>query len=139
MPKALHGVTVPLRKSESRSERAFRQFQNAKTIAMYRRALSALATLAVAGVSLPAHAQTPERPGSWRDCLDWDWVFTFIIIIIFVSGIIIAIALDARWLGRLGKIKPRMTPLQILEERFASGEIDKEDFEERKRLLSNCM
>ncbi|HXV23177.1 MAG TPA: hypothetical protein VED46_02845 [Alphaproteobacteria bacterium] len=31
---------------------------------------------------------------------------------------------------------PRQTPLKILQERFAKEEVDKEEYEERKRLLS---
>jgi putative membrane protein len=30
---------------------------------------------------------------------------------------------------------PRRTPLDILKERFARGEIDKQEYEERRRVL----
>ena len=45
-----------------------------------------------------------------------------------------------RWLGGPGHgvalhHPPGKTPLDILKERFAKGEIDKEEFEERRRVL----
>jgi putative membrane protein len=45
-----------------------------------------------------------------------------------------------RWLGGSGHgtaqhPPPVKTPLDILKERFARGEIDKEEFEERRRVL----
>ena len=32
---------------------------------------------------------------------------------------------------------PAKTPLEILKERYARGEIDKEEYEERKRMLES--
>lgn len=32
---------------------------------------------------------------------------------------------------------PAQTPLDVLKERFAKGEIDKDEFEERRRVLGN--
>jgi putative membrane protein len=45
-----------------------------------------------------------------------------------------------RWLGGSSPTAtphqpPTRTPLDILKERFAHGEIDKEEFEERRRIL----
>ena len=34
---------------------------------------------------------------------------------------------------------PTRTPLDILKERFARGEIDKEEFEERRRVLARVI
>jgi putative membrane protein len=50
------------------------------------------------------------------------------------------IVLVVRWLGgtehrATPHAPPSNTPLDILKERFARGEIEKEDFEERRRLL----
>jgi hypothetical protein len=43
------------------------------------------------------------------------------------------------WLGGPGAhphVPPAKTPFDILKERFARGEIDKEELEERRRLLA---
>ena len=64
---------------------------------------------------------------------------------ILVLGLVIAVAvLLVRWLaGPWHSIQtphhtpPGRTPLDILKERYARGEIDKEEFEERRRVLGD--
>ena len=57
-----------------------------------------------------------------------------------VDRSIVLIVLAVRWLGGLPhesrRPPERSSARAILEERFARGEIDKEEFEERQRLLS---
>ncbi len=65
------------------------------------------------------------------------------IFMILVLALVIAVAvLLVRWLGGPGNTAaaphqppPTRTPLDILKERFARGEIDREEFEERRRTL----
>jgi putative membrane protein len=63
------------------------------------------------------------------------------LLMILVLAVVIAVAvLLVRWLGGLwhgaaSHQAPGRTPLDILKERFARGEIDKEEFEERRRVL----
>ncbi len=62
--------------------------------------------------------------------------------ILFWGGIILVIVLASRWLGggssrSTAPPAAAKTPLDILQERFARGDIDKEEFEERRRLLSD--
>lgn len=94
--------------------------------------------------SMPALAQTPaDRPGYWHS--GWDWggnmLFGSIMMILFWGGLILLIVLAARWLGGrpsqgAGPQPSGKRALDILQERFARGEIDEEEFEERKSLLS---
>ncbi len=71
--------------------------------------------------------------------MDWGWggmIFGLIIMIV----VLILIVLVVRWLVESGRgggshNPPGQTPLDILEERFAKGEIDKDEFEERRRVL----
>ena len=71
--------------------------------------------------------------------MDWGWggmIFGLIIMIV----VLILIVLVVRWLVESGRgggshNPPGQTPLDILEERFAKGEIDKGEFEERRRVL----
>jgi putative membrane protein len=74
------------------------------------------------------------------------WGFGMIIgplFLILVLGLVVALAvLLVRWLAGPGQAisqpgLPGRTPLDILKERFARGEIDKEEFEERRRVLGD--
>ena len=63
---------------------------------------------------------------------------------ILVLALVIAVAvLLVRWLGgpwhgtAPHQAPPGRTPLDILKERFARGEINKEEFEERRRVLGD--
>ena len=113
---------------------------------MRERLTRALLPLSMALASLPAYAQTAtNRPGYWHD--DWGWggghmLFGGLMMILFWGGIILVIFLVVRWLNSgpsHGATSPtsRNKALDILRERFARGEIEKDEFEERKRLLSD--
>ena len=67
--------------------------------------------------------------------------------VFMILGLAVAIAVAAlivRWISRPwpGSERPHpqlpaRTPLDILKERFARGEIDMDEFEERRRALGN--
>lgn len=71
--------------------------------------------------------------------MDWGWGGMIFGPIMMVALVILIVFL-VRWLvvsGR-GSASPGsalQTPLDILKERFAKGEIDKDEFEERRRVL----
>ena len=74
------------------------------------------------------------------------WMGWFVGPVMMIATIAIAVAvvvLAIRWLGGPGHgsmhqtTPPAKTPLEILKERFARGEIDKEEYEERKRVLES--
>jgi len=54
---------------------------------------------------------------------------------IVMTVVIIAWVLRATGLGWQSGVRPR-TPLDTLKDRFARGDIDRAEFEERKQLLS---
>jgi putative membrane protein len=59
--------------------------------------------------------------------------------IIFWGGIILLVVLLARWLGgsrQSDSRPPRQTALEILQERYARGEIDKAEYDERRKTLT---
>ena len=70
-------------------------------------------------------------------------IFGPLMMLVFVAVVIVVVVLAIRWLGgarhsAAAGSEPRSekTPIDILEERFASGEIDQDEFEERRRILS---
>jgi putative membrane protein len=77
----------------------------------------------------------------------WDggWhgmVFGPLFMILVLAVVIAAVALLVRWLGGPWQgtlpshhVPPSRAPLDILKERFARGEIDKNEYEERRRVL----
>ena len=72
----------------------------------------------------------------------WAMIFGPLFMILFLAVLIAVVVLLVRWLGgpRQGTMPPHhtppsRTPLDILKDRFARGEIDKDEFEERRRVL----
>ncbi len=98
-----------------------------------------IAVPATALMTVPAVAQTY---GDHPHMGAWGWggmIFGPIMMIVFLALIVGAVVLVIRWTGLGGSAvagganKAR----HILDERFARGEIDKDDYEERKRVLSD--
>ena len=72
----------------------------------------------------------------------WAMIFGPLFMILFLAVLIAAVVFLARWVGGPWQTTalphhtpPGRTPLDILKERFARGEIDKDEFEERRRVL----
>lgn len=76
----------------------------------------------------------------WNGGWWYGMFFGPILIIVFIGIAVAVVVLLIRWLG--GSIpgtgsfaQTARDPLDILKERFARGEIDKEEYEERRRVL----
>lgn len=103
--------------------------------------LAGLATLATS----PVAAQTNEVPyyGHHHWGAPWHgWFIGPFMVMLFVAVVVVALVLLMRWLGGndpaspwTHRAPPGRQPLDILKERFAKGEIDKAEFEERRRAL----
>lgn len=86
-------------------------------------------------------AQMIERSGEyWHS--DWGWghmIFGSFMMVVFWALVIAAVVLVVRaFIGRphaVGKQTAGNDPLAILRERYARGEIDREEFDDRKRRL----
>ena len=87
---------------------------------------------AVAQQSLPYYGPHPWWGSGWM-------FFAPLMMIICVTAIVVLAVLLIRWFGGSGQSIDRLsagkTPLDILRERFARGEIEKEEFDERRRIL----
>ncbi|MDE1943689.1 MAG: SHOCT domain-containing protein [Betaproteobacteria bacterium] len=70
----------------------------------------------------------------------WGGMILGPLLMIFVPAVLIAGLLLVLWRFRPPSTGPSsaspQSPLDILKERFARGEIDKEEYEERRRILS---
>lgn len=64
----------------------------------------------------------------------WSWFAWSVVFLIALAAIVIASIFVAR---RLDRSRPPAGALDILKERYARGEIDRNEFEERRRMLSD--
>ena len=101
-------------------------------------------TIAVAAsvLSLPTTAWGQDHP--WRGWeihpMMWGmwgaWGIGMMLMMLVFWGVVIAgIVLGIRWLASQGRTARRDSALDILRERYARGEIDREEFLARKRDL----
>lgn len=93
-------------------------------------------------------AQAPSDDERWGRHMMWwggGWYGMFfgpLFMILSIAAVVAVVLLFVRLLGGPwhGQMPPHQgpptrTPLDILKERFARGEIDKQEFEERRRVL----
>ena len=99
--------------------------------------------LSLTGSLTPAFAQQAQTPnygphmwnGGWHG-----WFFGPLMMIAWIAIAVVVVILFLRWHGGPKRGSPQydrpvQTPLDILKERYAKGEIDREEFEERRRIL----
>ena len=74
---------------------------------------------------------------NWTGCfggMGWGMGFGGLFMLLFWGAIIVGAIALVRWM--LDQSKGGKSALQILQERYARGEIDKAEFDERKRNLA---
>lgn len=74
----------------------------------------------------------------WHGFGGWGMGFGFIFMLLFWGLVILGIAALIRWLmmqSSPGRGSRDKTPLEIVQERYARGEIDREEYEQKKRDL----
>jgi putative membrane protein len=91
-------------------------------------------------------SQRGEYPPGWGSGMMGGWGYGImgwlgpIMMLVFWGLIILALILVVRWLWSSSQKKPEQvkqeSPLDILKRRYASGEIDREEFELKKKDLA---
>ena len=93
----------------------------------------------IAAVPITAWAQ--ERPWGWGWHPMWGmwgaWgLGMMLFMLVFWVLVIVGLVLGIRWLATQGRESRSDTALEILRQRYARGEINKEEFDAKKRDLS---
>ncbi len=107
-----------------------------------RRIAGYVAAVVLGGTAVPIAAVAQEHPYDfWMMHPMWGvwgaWgIGMMLMMLLFWGLVIVAIVLGVRWLVTQGRETRSDTALDILRQRYARGEIDKEEFEARKRDLS---
>ena len=95
-------------------------------------------------VMMPLFRDIFERPGGQMDPWMWSWGYHMGWFSIFMMGlfwiaVIVVILFLIRWLARSSSHRNREarsdSALEILRMRYAKGEINKEEFEQKKKDL----
>jgi putative membrane protein len=94
----------------------------------------------VGAVGLPAAAWAQERPWDWGWHPMWGmwgaWgIGMMLIMLVFWVLVIAGLVLGLRWLATQGREPRSDVALGILRQRYARGEINKDEFEAKKRDL----
>lgn len=82
----------------------------------------------------------PERVGEWGAGMHAMWglwgVGMMLMMLVFWGVVIAGLVLAVRWLARRTGEGRSDSALEILRQRYARGEIDRDEFEARKRDLT---
>lgn len=104
-------------------------------------AFAALFTLSTAAGA--DQGNYPYGPHMWGSGGWMGWFMGPVMMLAMIAIVVAVVVLIYRWLGGPGHgpvYPPSLTgrtPLDILKERYARGEIDKDEFEERRKVLGD--
>lgn len=96
--------------------------------------------IAATTVALPTLARA-DADDRWygHEMMSGGWFMGPVMILVVLVLLVAAIVIGLRLAGVSGSATPASrSALEILEERYARGEIDEAEFEERKRTLSGA-
>ena len=107
--------------------------------------ITGLAMPLVVGIGQGVRAQSADCIDRLGAFMGGGWGHMFfggVMMLFFWAGLIALIAVAVRWVasgsgGSDARNSSLQTPRQILDERFARGEIDKNEFDARKQALAN--
>ena len=95
--------------------------------------------VALGALSQDVLARNGDFPPYWGWHPMWGFggIFMMILMFLFWAAVIVGIVLFIRWLwaGKLPESLKGETALDILKKRYARGEIERQEFEEKKKLL----
>ncbi len=102
--------------------------------------IAACVPAGLSGVLLPLAARAQERPYDYGWGMHYMWgpwgIGMGLMMLVFWGLIIVALVLGIRWLVTQGREPRSDSALEILRQRYARGEISKEEFEAMKRDLT---
>jgi len=98
---------------------------------------------ALGGLVVPGVVAAQERPWEWGGGMMhpmWGWwgfwgVGMLLFMFLFWALVVVAIVLGIRWLVRQGRPEISDSALEILRQRYARGEINREEFEAKRKDL----
>jgi len=101
-----------------------------------------ISVVTAAVLVLPLSASAQDRTWEWQWSMHpmmWMWgaggILMMLMMLAFWAATIAAFVIGIRWLVRQGRPRERDGALEILRQRYARGEIDRQEFETRKRDL----
>ena len=92
--------------------------------------------------SLPAAVFAQQNPEYYGHHM-WEsgWFLGPLMMILVLAAVVALVVLIVRWLGgsghASGQVSSEKLPLDILKQRFARGEIDQKEYEEKRRILED--
>lgn len=103
-----------------------------------------LTSVGIVACLWPSLAAAQERPYGWGPGMHPMWgvwgmwgIGMMLMMLVFWGVVIVGVVLLIRWVASQGReSRPPDAALDILRQRYARGDIDKEEFEARKRDLS---
>lgn len=108
-------------------------------------ACAVVASLTTALTSGAAAAQLAPAPSNWGPPMMWGWgwpgmMFGPFVMLLILILVIVAIVLAVRWFAAPSPPPAHHNPvagtaLDILNERFARGEIDQAEYESKRRII----
>ena len=103
--------------------------------------MTRMAQLVMWIVATPGVASAQERMYGWGMHPMWGvwglWgIGIMLVMLVFWGLVIVGIVLGIRWLVSQGREPRTDSALEILRQRYARGEINKDEFEAKKRDLS---